>query len=80
MNYSGVASTHWFVCLAITELSLQSVRWVLTLPPFSEDIFIAKAENNDDSLQQSPVSLHGPSVGWELLLSRELSSWVLPCA
>lgn len=29
INCSGVASTHWFRCLAITELSLQSVRLVL---------------------------------------------------
>lgn len=33
-----------------------------SLPPFSENLFIAKAENSDDSLQQSPVFLHGPSA------------------
>lgn len=70
MNCSRVTSTHWshwFGCLAITDLSLQSVRLVLTLPPLSEDPFIveaeknSKAENNDDSSQQSLVSLYGPS-------------------
>lgn len=29
INVSGVASTNWFRCLAITELRLQSVRLVL---------------------------------------------------
>lgn len=32
-----------------------------SLPPFSKNLFIAKAENNDDPLQQSLVSLHGLS-------------------
>lgn len=80
INCSGIASphwSHWFGCLAIKELSFQSVRLVLTLSPLSEYPFIAKAENSgkaendDDSLQQSPVPLHGPS---DLVLKGDLAS------
>lgn len=59
------------------EYPVCQIRARPSLPPFSEDLLIVKAENNDkaennnDSLQQvlgqililipSPVSLHGPS-------------------
>lgn len=65
INCSGIASTHWshwFGCLAVTELSFHSVRLVLTLSPLSEYPFIAKAENsgkavNDDDFATKPSAL-----------------------
>lgn len=65
----------WVLGHKRVESPVCQIRAHSSLPPLSEDLFIAKAENNDkaendnDSLQQvlgqiltpSPVSLHGPS-------------------